>query len=123
MGLPSPFFLMAFLTAPSCLGRTCRVAPLLQNQYSFGFFCLRRMAQTTSEAVCTSAAPAAIGPYSQAVKARGTVYVSGCIALDPKVSLLPSVPFVLARGYRSGTRAFLVWSEQRVNEVFTGGPG
>ncbi|GAA4390260.1 RidA family protein [Hymenobacter koreensis] len=32
----------------------------------------------------TSNAPAAIGPYSQAVKAGNTVYVSGQIALDPQ---------------------------------------
>ena len=34
--------------------------------------------------VAFSAAPAAIGPYSQAILANGTLYVSGQIALDPK---------------------------------------
>lgn len=33
--------------------------------------------------VRTEAAPAAIGPYSQAVAAGGFVYVSGCIGLVP----------------------------------------
>lgn len=33
--------------------------------------------------VSTDHAPAAIGPYSQAVRAGGTVYLSGQIALDP----------------------------------------
>lgn len=33
--------------------------------------------------VSTSSAPAAIGPYSQAVKAGNTVYLSGQIGLDP----------------------------------------
>ena len=33
--------------------------------------------------ISTSAAPAAIGPYSQAVRVGGTVYVSGQIPLDP----------------------------------------
>lgn len=33
--------------------------------------------------VATDAAPKAIGPYSQAVKANGIVYASGQIALDP----------------------------------------
>ena len=33
--------------------------------------------------VATDAAPKAIGPYSQAVKANGLVYTSGQIALDP----------------------------------------
>ncbi len=34
--------------------------------------------------VHTDDAPAAIGPYSQAVIANGTVYTSGQIALDPR---------------------------------------
>ena len=34
--------------------------------------------------VSTNAAPKAIGPYSQAVVAEGTVYTAGQIALDPK---------------------------------------
>ncbi|MDE2292438.1 MAG: RidA family protein, partial [Elusimicrobia bacterium] len=33
--------------------------------------------------VTTKEAPAAIGPYSQAVRAGGFVYVSGQIPLDP----------------------------------------
>jgi 2-iminobutanoate/2-iminopropanoate deaminase len=35
------------------------------------------------EIVATDSAPAAIGPYSQAVKAGGMLYCSGQIALDP----------------------------------------
>ncbi|MBN2863391.1 MAG: RidA family protein [Bacteroidales bacterium] len=31
----------------------------------------------------TSGAPAAIGPYSQAVEAKGTLFISGQIAIDP----------------------------------------
>ena len=34
--------------------------------------------------ISTSDAPAAIGPYSQAVRAGDTVYLSGQIPLDPK---------------------------------------
>lgn len=33
--------------------------------------------------IATAAAPAAIGPYSQAVRSGNTVYTSGQIALDP----------------------------------------
>ena len=36
----------------------------------------------------TSDAPAAIGPYSQAVEINGTLYVSGQIAIDPKTGKL-----------------------------------
>lgn len=36
------------------------------------------------EAISTSEAPQAIGPYSQGVKAQGFLFVSGQIPLDPK---------------------------------------
>jgi len=36
------------------------------------------------EIICTDKAPAAIGPYSQGVKAGGFLFLSGQIALDPK---------------------------------------
>ena len=42
------------------------------------------------EAVSTVKAPAAIGPYSQAVRANGTVYVSGQIPIDPATGAFPS---------------------------------
>ena len=35
------------------------------------------------EKMCTDKAPAAVGPYSQAVVINGMVYTSGQIALDP----------------------------------------
>lgn len=41
-------------------------------------------------AIKTSSAPAAIGTYSQAVRAGGTVYVSGQIPLDPETMELVS---------------------------------
>ena len=36
------------------------------------------------ETVATDRGPKAIGPYSQAIRANGFVFVSGQIALDPK---------------------------------------
>ena len=38
--------------------------------------------------ICTTAAPAAIGPYSQAVRVGTTVYLSGQIPLDPATGKL-----------------------------------
>ena len=38
--------------------------------------------------ISTERAPAAIGPYSQAVRAGGTVYLSGQIPLDPATGQL-----------------------------------
>lgn len=37
----------------------------------------------SKKAIATSKAPAAIGPYSQAIQAGNTLYVSGQIPLDP----------------------------------------
>ncbi len=37
----------------------------------------------TKEIISTTKAPAAVGPYSQAIKAGGFVFVSGQIGLDP----------------------------------------
>ena len=38
--------------------------------------------------VATSSAPAAIGPYSQAIRAGGLVFTAGQIALDPATQLV-----------------------------------
>ncbi len=40
------------------------------------------------EAVSTSAAPAAIGPYSQAIRAGSLLFVSGQIPLDPATGVM-----------------------------------
>jgi 2-iminobutanoate/2-iminopropanoate deaminase len=40
------------------------------------------------ETIASESAPAAIGPYSQAVRAGGLLFVSGQIALDPQSGLL-----------------------------------
>jgi 2-iminobutanoate/2-iminopropanoate deaminase len=40
------------------------------------------------EAVSTSSAPAAIGPYSQAIKAGNLLFLSGQIPLDPQTGNL-----------------------------------
>lgn len=38
--------------------------------------------------ISTTGAPAAIGPYSQAVEAGNTLYISGQVPLDPKTGKL-----------------------------------
>ena len=40
------------------------------------------------EPLHTASAPAAIGPYSQAIRAGGTIYCSGQVALDPATGQL-----------------------------------
>jgi 2-iminobutanoate/2-iminopropanoate deaminase len=42
------------------------------------------------EAIVTDLGPKAIGPYSQAIRANGFVFVSGQIALDPRTQELVS---------------------------------
>ncbi len=42
------------------------------------------------EIIATDGGPKAIGPYSQAVKANGFVFISGQIALDPATQQLVS---------------------------------
>ncbi|MGA0073210.1 MAG: Rid family detoxifying hydrolase, partial [Steroidobacteraceae bacterium] len=47
----------------------------------------------TREIISTDAAPRAIGPYSQAVRAGDTVYLSGQIPLDPATGELVTGDF------------------------------
>jgi 2-iminobutanoate/2-iminopropanoate deaminase len=42
----------------------------------------------TRDVVATTGAPAAIGPYSQAIKANGFVYTAGQIPIDPETRQL-----------------------------------
>jgi 2-iminobutanoate/2-iminopropanoate deaminase len=48
------------------------------------------MSGFTREAVSTPNAPKAIGPYSQAIKANGFVFISGQVAFDPATGNLIS---------------------------------
>jgi 2-iminobutanoate/2-iminopropanoate deaminase len=48
------------------------------------------MGQKVREAVSTPDAPAAIGPYSQAIKAGGMLFLSGQIPIDPQTGSLVS---------------------------------
>jgi reactive intermediate/imine deaminase len=51
--------------------------------HAFKIIADERGINVTKEAITTTDAPAAIGTYSQAIKAGATVYVSGQIPLDP----------------------------------------
>lgn len=39
--------------------------------------------------IATPEAPAAVGPYSQAVKAAGTLYISGQLPINPATKTMP----------------------------------
>jgi 2-iminobutanoate/2-iminopropanoate deaminase len=64
---PSPFVLSA------------RISENQRQNFTGGHF----MIGFTREVVSTPNAPKAIGPYSQAIKANGFVFISGQIAIDP----------------------------------------
>ncbi len=49
------------------------------------------------ERISTNAAPGAIGPYSQAVKAGGFLYTSGQIPVDPATGAIPQGAVAQAR--------------------------
>lgn len=40
------------------------------------------------EVIATAGAPQAIGPYSQAIRANGFVFISGQVAIDPATQLV-----------------------------------
>jgi 2-iminobutanoate/2-iminopropanoate deaminase len=50
----------------------------------------RRPGVTMRDVIATKDGPAAIGPYSQAIKANGFIFVSGQIPLDPVTNTLLS---------------------------------
>ena len=41
------------------------------------------------KAISTDKAPAAIGPYSQAIEVNGMIYTSGAIPVNPETELIP----------------------------------
>lgn len=45
---------------------------------------LATVQHVSKQAIHTERAPQAVGPYSQAIRAGGTVYLSGQVALDPQ---------------------------------------
>lgn len=53
-----------------------------------GLVVLASCSRSGREVVLTRDAPAPIGPYSQAVKAGGTLYVSGQLGVDPATGQL-----------------------------------
>eukprot|EP00762_Andalucia_godoyi_P001722 ANDGO_07086.mRNA.1 Reactive Intermediate Deaminase A len=70
------------------------------------------------ELVSTSNAPAAIGPYSQAVKHGNTVYLSGVIGLDPQsMQLVGATVDVQAKQVFANMKAVLEASGSSMSHV------
>ncbi len=51
-------------------------------------FCSMKNSDNMKRVIKTENAPAAIGPYSQAIEINNTLYISGQIPLDPKTGII-----------------------------------
>ncbi len=70
------------------------------------------------EAVATKDAPQAIGPYSQAIKAGGFVFVSGQVAFDPSTGkLLPGDVMAQTERVLKNVEAILTAAGTRLESV------
>ena len=65
------------------------------------------------QSISTSNAPAAIGPYSQAIMAGGFVYVSGQLPIDPSTGVF------VAGGIKEQTRQSLLNAQAILREAGT----
>ncbi|CAN8006215.1 unnamed protein product [Ixodes pacificus] len=59
---------------------------LLSRQFSVS--AIRTMSKVTREVITSPAVAPGIGPYSHAVRAGGTMYLSGQVGMDPKTGNL-----------------------------------
>jgi 2-iminobutanoate/2-iminopropanoate deaminase len=69
------------------------------------------------EIVSTHNAPAAVGPYSQAVKCGGLVYVSGQLPLDPATGKMPEATTDQARQSLTNVKAILEVAGSSLDKV------
>ena len=69
------------------------------------------------EIVSTPKAPAAVGPYSQAVKCGGLIYVSGQLPLDPATGKMPEATTDQARQSLSNVKAILEAAGSSLDKV------
>lgn len=67
--------------------------------------------------IASPAAPAAIGPYSQAVELNGTVYVSGQLPVDPASGVIPEGIEAQTRQSLSNIMAILAEAGLGANNV------
>ncbi|GJM87946.1 hypothetical protein PR202_ga03956 [Eleusine coracana subsp. coracana] len=85
----SRFAVTSPTTAPLCagLGAASAVSVSFAGRCRFGPVAASYSSSATAvkEAVQTDKAPAALGPYSQAIKANNIVLVSGVLGLNPEV--------------------------------------
>ena len=59
------------------------------------------------EVVFTAKAPAPVGPYSQAVRAGGFLFVAGQIPMDPASMAMPEEPALYTQSFRNSNAVAL----------------
>lgn len=69
------------------------------------------------EAITTVHAPAAVGPYSQAIKANGMVFLSGQLGLHPETGKLPNGVEAQAKQVMANLAAVLEAADSGLDQV------
>ena len=69
------------------------------------------------EAIATNAAPAAIGPYSQAIKTGALIYCSGQLPIDPATGKMPEGVKEQTRQSLANVKAILAAEGLDINNV------
>ncbi len=67
-------------------GKICEICVICRQNYKLETINLKLF---DMKAIATKNAPAAIGPYSQAIEANGFVYASGQLPIDPATGAFP----------------------------------
>lgn len=71
---------------------------------------MKRIIQTTS-------APQAIGPYSQAVEANGTLYISGQLPINPLTGKMPEGVEAQTKQCLNNVKAILDAADYQISDV------
>ena len=69
--------------------------------------------------VHTTAAPAAIGPYSQAISCGGIAYLSGQLGIDPATGVIPDDFAAQARQALANLKAIVEASGSKLDRVIS----
>ncbi len=75
------------------------------------------MSEQTKKVISTTSAPAAIGPYSQAISALGLVFTSGQLPIDPASGTFPEGIEAQTRQSLANVRAILEEAGSSMDKV------
>ena len=72
--------------------------------------------------ISTTSAPAAIGPYSQAVETGNMIFLSGQLPIDPKTGIMPEGIKAQTRQSFANIKAILAEAGYSVEHIVKTGP-